>query len=99
MGLFDKHKMLFAFFMGIRIFEEGKDSAGTLNAQNLNALNRLEEMHNKTSNLMGTGRGSSGSKSKHLSTPNDPTVRKSVMSHSRRSGSIADNAPNLKDVE
>jgi hypothetical protein len=38
MGLFDKHKLLFAFFMGIRIFEEGKDSAGTLNAQNLNAL-------------------------------------------------------------
>jgi hypothetical protein len=32
MGLFDKHKLLFAFFMGIRIFEEGKDSAGTLNA-------------------------------------------------------------------
>jgi hypothetical protein len=45
MGMYDKHKLLFAFFMGIRIFEDGKESNnGDLNAQNLNALQRIGDM-------------------------------------------------------
>jgi hypothetical protein len=57
----------------------------------------MEEMHSKTSNLMGQmGHSSNGSKSKQISGTNEP---KSRISRSRRSDSIADGGQNLKEVE
>lgn len=50
MSLFERHKLLFAFFMAIRIYQQGEDSVESF-AQKLKELDRIGNIQDLNSQL------------------------------------------------